>query len=66
MSVLGWTTVLRYLCNRLSLDETLAALSRRVQLKIGAVILPFAEAAIDVDKVSDWEFAERVLGASDT
>ena len=66
MSVLGWTTVLRYLCNRLSLDETLAALSRRVRVRIGAVILPFAEAAIDVDKVSDWEFAQRVLGASDT
>jgi hypothetical protein len=62
MGVLGWTTVLRYLGNRLSLDQTLAALSRRVQVRIGAVILPFAEAAIDIDKVSDWEFAERVLG----
>jgi hypothetical protein len=61
MGALGWMTVLRYLCNRLSLDETLAALSRRVQVRIGAVILPFPEAAIDVDKASDWEFAERVL-----
>lgn len=59
---LGWMTVLRYLLNRLSLDEALAAISKRVQVRIGAVILPFPEAAIDIDKVSDWEFAERVLG----
>jgi GTP:adenosylcobinamide-phosphate guanylyltransferase len=59
---LGWWTVLRYLLNRLSLEEALAAISKRVQVRIGAVILPFPEAAIDIDKVSDWEFAERVLG----
>lgn len=58
---LGWWTVLRYLFNRLSLEEALAAISKRVQVRIGAVILPFPEAAIDIDKASDWEFAERVL-----
>lgn len=60
--VLGWWTVLRYLLNRLTLEEAFAAISRRVHVRIGAVILPFPEAAIDIDKVSDWEFANRVLG----
>jgi hypothetical protein len=32
-----------------------------MNLKAGVVMLPFPEAAIDVDKVSDWQLAEDII-----
>jgi len=61
MGVIGWTVALRYLLGKLSLDEGLKRLSKRMQLKAGAVILPFPEAAIDVDTVSDWRIVEEII-----
>jgi len=58
--VLGWVAVTRYLAGRLSLDEALRRVSRRLGFKAGAVILPFAEAAVDVDSVDDWRLVERI------
>jgi CTP:molybdopterin cytidylyltransferase MocA len=58
---IGWTVVLRYLLGMLSLVEGLSGISKRMGLKAGAVILPFPEAAIDVDKVSDWRLAEGIV-----
>jgi GTP:adenosylcobinamide-phosphate guanylyltransferase len=58
--ILGWVAVLRYLSGRLSLDEALSLLSRRLGFKAGAVIMPFAEAAVDVDSVEDWNLVERI------
>ena len=63
VKVMGWTTVLRYLLGRLTLDQALAKLSKRMNLKVGAVQMPFAEAAVDVDKVDDLILVESVLGA---
>jgi hypothetical protein len=57
---LGWRVVLRYLMGRLSLKDALRLVSERMGLKIGAVILPFPDAAVDVDSVSDWHFAEAI------
>lgn len=57
--LLGWTAVLRYLLGRLSLGASLEQLSTRLELRLGAVILPFPEAAVDVDSVDDWRFVER-------
>ena len=61
MTVIGWTVVIRYFFRRLSLDEGLRRLSRRMGLKAGAIILPFPEAAIDVDTVSDWRLVEDIV-----
>jgi hypothetical protein len=36
-------------------------MSKRLGLKVAPVFLPFAEAAIDVDKPSDHALAERIL-----
>jgi hypothetical protein len=30
-------------------------------MKIGAVILPFANAAVDVDTEADWRLVQRIL-----
>lgn len=61
VKVMGWMAVLRYLLGTLTLDQALASLSKRMNLKAGVVQMPFAEAAVDVDKVDDWRLVETVL-----
>ncbi len=63
VAALGWPTVARYLLGRLTLDEGLKRLSQKMGARAGAVVLPFAEAAVDVDKVEDWHLAEAILAA---
>lgn len=64
IGTLGWRSVLSYLFGRLSLNDGLARLSSRVKISIEAVMLPFPEAAVDVDKVGDWELAQRLAGGA--
>jgi GTP:adenosylcobinamide-phosphate guanylyltransferase len=59
--VLGWSAVSRYLMGRLSLNEALKRMSHRLGFKAGAVVLPFPEAAVDVDTVSDWKLVENIV-----
>jgi len=61
ISASGWMAVLRYLLGQLSLDEGLKRISRRMGLNVAAVVMPFAEAAVDVDTVSDWRLVEKIL-----
>ena len=61
MGVIGWTVALRYLLGKLSLLEGLGRLSTRMNVKAGAIILPFPEAAVDVDTVSDYRIAEEII-----
>ncbi|QVW26079.1 NTP transferase domain-containing protein [Pseudomonas hormoni] len=56
---LGLQGVLRYLLGRLTLEQALQQLSGRLGVSIGAVIMPFAEAAIDVDSPLDYQMVER-------
>jgi CTP:molybdopterin cytidylyltransferase MocA len=63
---LGWMTALRYLLGLLSLKDGLRIISKRMGIDIGAVIMPFAEAAVDVDSVSDWHFAQAIASRSGT
>jgi CTP:molybdopterin cytidylyltransferase MocA len=65
LSELGWRVVLRYLLGRLSLKDALQHISRRMGLRAGVVILPFPEAAVDVDSVSDWAVAQRTASGSE-
>ena len=61
IGILGWWPVCKYLLGRLSLQEALARLSARLEIKIGVVILPFAEAAVDVDTEDDWRLVQQIL-----
>lgn len=61
MGVIGWPVVVRYLLGTLSLEEGLKRLSARMNVKAGIIIMPFPEAAVDVDTVSDWRLVEEVL-----
>lgn len=53
IGLLGWSAIIRYRLGMLSLEEALAKLSKRLGLRIRAVILPYANAAIDVDSIAD-------------
>lgn len=60
--VLGYLAIVRYLTTGLALDDALRRASQRLGLKIGAVIMPFPHAAIDVDKVEDWYLVNQIAG----
>ena len=57
----GWFWVLRYVSGTLSLEQAFNRASRVIGCSIRPVILPFAEAAIDVDSFEDWKLAEKIL-----
>jgi GTP:adenosylcobinamide-phosphate guanylyltransferase len=61
MRILGWRTIVRYLLRRITLDNGLEELSNKMQINISAVLLPFPQAAIDVDTVDDWHFVESLV-----
>jgi CTP:molybdopterin cytidylyltransferase MocA len=58
---LGLVAVLRYLFGRLTLVEGLARMSMLMDARAGAVWMPDAEAAVDVDKLEDWTLAEKFV-----
>jgi GTP:adenosylcobinamide-phosphate guanylyltransferase len=60
--LLGPAAALSYAAGRLSLEDALGRLSRRLELRARAVLLPYPEAAVDVDTPADLELAERLLG----
>ncbi len=61
MSMIGWVIAIRYALGRLSLADGLAWLSRRLQLRLGVVIMPFPEAAIDVDDLTDLTLVQHLF-----
>ena len=61
ISGFGWLNLLLYLLKRPSLEEGLGRISRRLGLRAGAVIMPFPEAAVDVDTVNDWKLVESIV-----
>jgi hypothetical protein len=63
--VFGWIAVMRYLSGGITLAGAAERVSRRLGFKAGVVILPFPEAAIDVDSVRDWYFVRRIAGEKD-
>jgi GTP:adenosylcobinamide-phosphate guanylyltransferase len=62
--VLGWVGVLRYGLGRLTLNEGLTRVSRRLGVRAAAVLLPFPEAAVDVDTVDDLNMVRARTGDS--
>lgn len=57
----GPLALLRMLCGQLSLDDAFAHVSRLTGAHIRPVLLPFAEAPIDVDKPADYELVSKIL-----
>jgi GTP:adenosylcobinamide-phosphate guanylyltransferase len=63
---LGPMTLFRYMTGRLSLEEAIKRLSVLTGVRVEAVLLPFGEAAVDVDKPEDLMLAESLAGRSTT
>ncbi len=61
IGLLGWWAVIRYRLGLLSLEEALTKLSKRLGLRMRAVILPYANAAIDVDSIADLMLVKGAL-----
>ena len=57
----GWLNLLLYLLKRPSLAEGLERISKRIGVRAGAIILPFPEAAVDVDSLNDWKMVESIV-----
>lgn len=60
IGLLGWGAMALYAIGRLSLEGAMKRLSRKMGLSISVVIMPFAEAAIDVDSVADLDLARAI------
>lgn len=63
VAAFGPVALLRFAFRQLSLDAAFATVSARLGLTVKPVLMPFAEAAIDVDKPADKELAEKILAA---
>jgi GTP:adenosylcobinamide-phosphate guanylyltransferase len=60
-AVFGPVLLLGYLLRRFSLDEAMDRISARLGVRVAAVKMPMAEAAIDVDKAEDLALVEEIL-----
>ena len=63
LSLFGFGALARYVCGRLSLQQTRQAIVKATGVSVDFVELPFAHAGIDVDTPEDKELAERILAA---
>ena len=61
IGLLGWGAMALYAMGRLSLAGAQRRLSRMADIRIGAVSMPFAEAAIDVDSVQDLALVRTIV-----
>ena len=57
----GWGLLAAYLLRVWTLEQAMSRAAARIGVTAQAVPLPYAEAAIDVDKPADLELAERLL-----
>lgn len=61
----GLVAFLVYKSRWFSLPVFLRFVSRAIGLKTAPVLMPFAEGPIDVDRMKDWELANRIVAARD-
>jgi hypothetical protein len=61
VAAFGPAALLRFLTGRIDLAQAFEMASRRIGVSAKPVVLPFAEAAVDVDKPADKELAEVIL-----
>jgi GTP:adenosylcobinamide-phosphate guanylyltransferase len=57
----GPVALLRFFSGKLNLERAFAVASRRIGILARPILLPFADAAVDVDKPADKELAEQIL-----
>jgi hypothetical protein len=60
---LGPTVLLRFLLRRLSLADAVRLVSKRMGVEAHAVLLPWAEAGLDVDNAGHLEVVREIARA---
>lgn len=60
----GWDVLLRFAVRRLSIEQAQERASRIMGAKVRAVISPYAEIGVNVDRVSDIALAEALIAAN--
>lgn len=60
-SLIGWMFIMKFLLRKLTLEEVEEKFSRLLGVKGKAVISPFPEVGIDVDKPSDLQLVKEIL-----
>ncbi len=63
VAAFGISPLVRFLLGRLTLESAFAIVSRKLGLIAKPILMPFAEAAIDIDKPADKDLAERILAS---
>jgi GTP:adenosylcobinamide-phosphate guanylyltransferase len=61
VAAFGPHALLLFLLGAISLDDVFALVSKRLGMKAKPIMMPFPEAAIDVDKPADMALAETIL-----
>ena len=57
----GLVAFLVYKSRLVNVQPFIRFLSRAIGVRTAAVFLPFAEGPIDIDRLADWELAERII-----
>ncbi len=60
-SLLGWDMLLRFACGRLSIAQAERRASRILGVAAGAIVSPFPQIAVNVDRASDVAAAEHLV-----
>lgn len=58
---IAWGLLFKYLLGRLTLTAAFSYVSKRLDITAAPILIPIAEAAIDVDKPSDKALVEQIL-----
>lgn len=58
---LGWLTVAKYLLGRLTVEDALHTFTVKLGINVRVAILPFGNAAVDVDSVSDYQLVQEKI-----
>jgi hypothetical protein len=59
----GLVAFLLYKSRLLKLNTFLRFLSKAIGVRTAPVLLPYAEGPIDVDRMKDWDLANRIIAA---
>ena len=61
VAAFGVAPLFHFMAGSLTPDRAFSLMSKKLGIKVAPVFMPFAEAAIDVDKPSDHQLAEQIL-----
>jgi len=65
LQIFGLSLAIRYFLGILTSKECLKQVSKQMGVKAIIIVLPFAEAALDIDSIDDWRLIESIAQHTD-